>query len=124
VLVEKRGRHGPRITGRITSVSDHTVALATTLGERSLPTEQIKRARTVPALYAPGDPVLKRHVPADTWRGGVVRTEGTDVLVEQVGGDFVWLPEDALEPAGARDPAGPPPLKRGPVPSHDRGGWD
>lgn len=116
VSVETRGRHAPRTVGRITAVLATTIELATPRGDVSIPHRAIKRARTVTGLYEPGDPVLRRSVGAGTWRGGVVRTEGTDVLVEQIDGTFAWHPEGDLEPADARDPALPT-LPRGPVPA-------
>ncbi len=117
ISVERHGRHSARLVGRITGVLDGHVELDTTaMGEVSVPLVDIKRARVVPALYEPGDPVLLRHVPAATWRGGVVRTDGADVLVEQLDGSFAWHAEADLEPADARDPVLPP-LPRGPVPA-------
>lgn len=116
ISIETHGRHAPRTVGRIVSRTDTDVQLTTTRGEVAVPTRTIKRARIVSGLYEPGDPVLKRHVPASIWRGGVVRTDGTEVLVEQIDGDFAWIPEDDLEPADARDPALPT-LTRGPVPA-------
>lgn len=116
VAVETVGRHAPRIVGRITAASSDRIELDTPRGERTVDTIRIKRARVVPSPYQPGDPVLMRHMPAEQWRGGVVRTDGTDVLVEQLDGTFAWLPEAALEPADARDPVLPQ-LPRGPVPA-------
>lgn len=117
VRVERRGRHTARITGRITGHGESSIELdTTTMGEISMALTTVRRALVVPALYEPGDPVLLRHVPASVWRGGVVRTSGTDVLVEQLDGQFVWHPEADLEPAEARDPVAPP-SPRGPVPS-------
>jgi hypothetical protein len=117
VSVELQGRHGRRLVGRITGVLDGHLELDTTgMGEVSVALISIKRGRVVPALYEPGDPVLLRHVPASTWRGGVVRTDGSDVLVEQIDGSFAWHAEADLEPAEAREPALPP-LPRGPIPA-------
>lgn len=116
VAIETTGRHDRRTVGRITSATSTSIALNTPRGERTVDTIRIRRARIVPSPYEPGDPVLLRHIPAAQWRGGVVRTEGTDVLVEQLDGTFAWHPERALEPADARDPALPP-LPRGPVPA-------
>jgi hypothetical protein len=116
VTVERLGpRHLPRVTGRITGTTPSTIELHTTRGEVSMTVTDIRRARPVPALYAPGDPVLLRHVPAKTWRGGVVRAEGTRILVEQLDGAHVWHDEDDLEPADARDPVVPA-SRRGRVP--------
>jgi hypothetical protein len=118
VSVETRGRHAPRTAGRILGAIAGTIELATFHGEVTIPVSAIKRARILPSLYEPGDPVLRRDVPAADWRGGVVRTDGTSVLVEQIDGTFAWFPEDDLEPADARDaPLAPPVLPRGPVPA-------
>jgi hypothetical protein len=111
VSVETHGRHTARTVGRIASTVDNQLGLDTPRGEVRMDTAQIKRARIVPALYEPGDPVLLRHVPAAEWRGGVVRTAGTDVLVEQIDGTFAWHAETDLEPADARDPAMPTPAR-------------
>lgn len=117
VSVELQGRHGRRLIGRITDVRDGCLELDTTsMGEVSMALISVKRGRVVPALYEPGDPVLLRHVPASTWRGGVVRADGAQILVEQIDGSFLWVPEGDLEPAEAREPALPP-LPRGPVPA-------
>ncbi len=117
IRVERRGRHDARLTGRVTGHTDGHLELdTTTMGEISMKLTDIRRALPVDALYQPGDPVLMRHVPATTWRGGVVRTSGTDVLVEELGGAFVWHPEADLEPAEARDAVAPA-LPRGPVPA-------
>lgn len=106
VSVDQHGRHSRRLVGRITAVHDGHLELDTTaMGEVSMTLVSIKRGRAVAALYEPGDPVLLRHVPASTWRGGVVRVDGTDVLVEQIDGTFAWHPEDDLEPAEARESA-------------------
>jgi len=128
VTVETRGRRTTRLVGRITAVTDHTLTIATPTGGVELHESRIVRGRVVASVYEPGDAVLKRHVPADVWRGGVVRTEGTDVLVEQIETapdgtattGFGWIPEDALEPAEARDPVLPQ-LPRGPVPARSAG---
>jgi hypothetical protein len=117
VSVELRGRHDRRLIGRITAVHDGCLELDTTaMGEVSVTLVSIKRGRTVAALYEPGDPVLLRHVPASTWRGGVVRVDGSDVLVETIDGSFAWHPEADLEPAEAREAARPP-QPRGAVPA-------
>lgn len=114
IAVETTGKHTARTVGRIRQVVGGRIDLDTPRGEVTLETSQIRRARIVGELYEPGDPVLRRHVPADEWRGGVVRTEGTDVLVEQIGGAFGWFPEADLEPADVRDEAAPA-LPPGPV---------
>jgi hypothetical protein len=116
VLVETGGRHANRLTGRIRSHSASATTIATPTGEVTLPGNAVKRARTVEAVYEPGDPVVRRGISADAWRGGVVRTEGTQVLVEQIGGAFAWFAEDDLEPPESRDEALPE-LPRGPVPA-------
>lgn len=116
VAVETLGRHDRRILGRIAAATPTGLDLLTPRGELTVPANRIKRARTVAALYEPGDPVLRRQVSATTWRGGVVRCEGTDVLVEQIDGTFAWLGESEIEHADARDVA-PPRERRGPVPA-------
>lgn len=116
VSIEPTGRHAARTIGRITTVANDCIELDTPRGEVSMPTREIKRARVIDALYEPGDPVLLRHVPAASWRGGVVRCDGTNVLVELIDGTFAWHGEAALEPADARDPVLPK-LPRGPVPA-------
>lgn len=115
VSLDTSGRH-KRLLGRITSTGTTLTVASPLEGTVELGPLDIKRGRQVDALYEPGDPVLKRGVDARTWRGGVVRTDGTDVLVEQLDGTFAWHPEDDLEPAEARDPK-PPVLPRGPVPA-------
>lgn len=114
--VQLTGANSSRLRGRIASHVDTELALDTTRGEATVTIDSIRRARVVSALYEPGDPVLRRHVPAATWRGGVVRTEGTEVLVEQIDGTFAWFSESELESPEARDPALPA-LRRGPVPT-------
>lgn len=129
IAVETRGRRNPRLVGRITAVTDHTLTIAVpTGGEVELLDTRVRRGRVVASIFEPGDPVLKRHVPASQWRGGVVSTEGTTVIVEQletapdgsVVPGFARIPEAELEPAAARDPDLPP-LKRGPVPARAAG---
>jgi hypothetical protein len=116
VMVEMAGDHAPRTIGRIRSHSDALTVLVDRAGELlELDRLRVKRARTIRELYAPGDPVLKRGVPVAAWRGGVVRTDGTQILVEQIDGTFTWLDEIEIEPAEARDQ--PPKLPRGPVPA-------
>lgn len=115
VAVETHGRHAARTVGRVTGALEGNLDLATARGEVRLPLRQIKRARLVGGLYEPGDPVLLRGTDAALWRGGVVRTSGTDVLVEQIGGEFAWHHEGDLEPPDARDEPLPA-LPRGPVP--------
>lgn len=119
ISVERIGAHTARLRGRITHTTRTSVQLTTTRGSVTLLSHHIKRARIVDDLYEPGDPVLRPGVPAESWRGGVVRSQGTDVLVEQIGGEYAWFPEDQLEPAEARDLAEPL-LPRGPVPSRTR----
>lgn len=117
VILERTGaRHNPRIIGRITGSTPGTIELSTPRGESSVDRTDIRRGRIVGALYQPGDPVLLRHVAASLWRGGVVRTDGARVLVEQLDGKFVWYDEDAIEPADARDPSVPT-SPRGRVPA-------
>lgn len=116
LVVELHGRHTARTIGRLLGQSTAAVTLRTTHGQVTLLRIHIKRARPVPGLFEPGDPVLLRDVPQADWRGGVVRTQGTEVLVETLGGDFAWHSEVDLEPPEARDvPA--PSLARGPVPA-------
>lgn len=116
VVLDTTGRH-QRLLGRITGAPGNRLTVATPLeGEVDLGPLDVKRGRQVDALYEPGDPVLKVGVDAAIWRGGVVRTDGTDVLVEQLDGTFAWHSEADLEPAEARDPK-PPVLPRGPVPA-------
>lgn len=120
VSVELRGRHSSRLIGRISSdprTDGHLDLDTTSMGEVSVKLQDIKRGRVVPALYEPGDPVLLRHVPATQWRGGVVRTDGSSILVEQIDGSFAWHAESDLEPAEAREARSLPPLPRGPVPA-------
>jgi len=102
LVVETYGKHGPRTVGRVVDVVGDTLHLDGPSGSLEVPTRRVKRARVVDAIYEPGDPVVLRGVPESRWRGGVVRTNGTDVLVEQIGGDFAWHSESALEPAEAR----------------------
>lgn len=117
VTLQRRGaRHNARVTGRITGTTPTTVELHTTRGQVSMITADIQRGRPVAGLYADGDPVLLRHVPASTWRGGVVRTDGTRILVELLDGTFAWYDEVDLEPAEARDPVAPR-VPRGRVPA-------
>lgn len=106
VSVETYGKHTARLVGRILGIDETgTLSLMTTRGEVDVHTTRVKRARLVDALYEPGDPVLKVNVSATTWRGGVVRTDGTEVLVEQLDGSFTWHTETDLEPPEARQPA-------------------
>lgn len=116
VAIELLGRHQPRTVGRVLDATATSVHLRTATGEVAIDTVRIKRACVVPGLYEPGDPVLRRGVPASEWRGGVVRLDATAVLVEQISGEFAWFDETALEPASARD-QGPPAERRGPVPA-------
>lgn len=103
VSVETLGKHTARLVGRVLTRTDTHIDLATPSGVVELDRIRIRRARVVDALYQPGDPVLLRGVHASRWRGGVVRCAGTDVLVEQIDGTFVWHSEDDLEPADARE---------------------
>jgi hypothetical protein len=116
IAIEQTGRKAARTQGRIVQVTRKAVELATTTGTLTVPLLVIRRARIIGSLYEPGDPVLRRGVPEDVWRGGVVRTAGTDVLVEQIDGSFAWHSERDLEPAEAREVA-PPALPRGPISS-------
>lgn len=103
VSVETIGKHTARLVGRLVGHTDTTLDLSTSGGHVELPKRRVRRLRIVDALYQPGDPVLLRGVNATRWRGGVVRTSGTDVLVEQIDGTFVWHSEDSLEPAEGRE---------------------
>lgn len=114
LAIQTHGRHDARTVARLRAAIPDALQLTTRTGEVTMATSSIRRARVVPALYEPGDPVLIRHVPAATWRGGVVRTEGARVLVETLAG-MEWRTEAELEPAEARDPVIPA-LRRGPVP--------
>lgn len=116
VTVETTGRHDKRVGGRMVGVTTTGVELATTRGPLSLLTRSIKRARILDALYEPGDPVVRVGISDQEWRGGVVRCESYEVLVEQIDGSFAWYPEGDLEPADVRDQR-PPALRRGPVPT-------
>ena len=113
ITVERTGKHVARLVGRIVAAAGGEVELATACGPVTLPAARISRARIVPSLYEPGDPVLRVEVSADDWRGGVVRTDGTDVLVEQIDGTFAWFAEADLEAPEARTTAAAAP--RGPV---------
>ena len=115
VVLDTTGRH-KRLLGRTIATAGGQLAIDTpTEGVVVFGELDVKRGRVVDALYEPGDPVLLRGVAADVWRGGVVRTAGTEVLVEELDGAFAWHPETALEAPEARDrPA--PAQRRGPVP--------
>lgn len=102
LTVETYGKHTPRTVGRLVNVVDDTLHLEGPSGSLEIPARRVKRARVVDAIFEPGDPVVLRGVSEARWRGGVVRTNGTDVLVEQIGGDFAWHAESSLEPAEAR----------------------
>lgn len=116
VALERTGRHTARLVGRIVEPHPAGGVVLRVPGEDAeveISPFTIKRGRTLPSLYEPGDPVLRRGYSASDWRGGVVRCEGTDVLVEQIGGSFAWFPETDLEPADARDttPVAPTPVR-------------
>lgn len=111
--------HGPRLVGRIAALTDTHMLLTGATDDPLVGWSKVKRGRVIAAIYGPGDPVLRRGVSAADWRGGVVRTEGSDVLVEQIDGTFAWFPEADLEPAEARD-AAVPATPRGPVPARVR----
>jgi shikimate 5-dehydrogenase len=113
IALEQHGKHAARTRGRILAAGTDSLRLSTPRGEVTVTAVAIKRGRVVDAVYEPGDPVLLRHVPAAKWRGGVVRSQGSEVLVEQIDGSFAWFTEADLEPAEARD--GLPALPRGPV---------
>lgn len=105
LAVETHGRHAARPVGRLVVFTDDELVLDVGGDEpEAIPALRVKRARVVAGLFDAGDPVLQRGVDAATWRGGVVSTSGTDVLVEDITGAFSWLPESDLEPAAARDP--------------------
>ena len=55
--------------------------------------ERVLKAKQVEGLFDSGDAVVKCGQP--TWRGGVVRTEGSAVLVETKFG-FVWVDESEI----------------------------
>ena len=114
LAIEPYGRHTARLRARINAATDTRLELTTTTGEATMKVTSIRRARIVANLYEPGDPVLLRHIPATRWRAGVVRHEGTRVLVETMAG-FEWVAEADIEPAEVRDRL--PALKRGPVPA-------
>lgn len=116
VVIELHGRHVARTVGRIVARHDTSVLVRTQVGEVTVLRSSIKRLRPIGGLFEPGDPVLLRNVDEDVWRGGVVRTQGQDVLVETIGGGFEWHPERDLEPPEARDEPLPT-LTRGPVPA-------
>lgn len=99
------------VTGRIASFDSDCVEVETVHADDAVnvPLLRVVRARVVSGLYLPGDPVLKRHVPASEWRGGVVRVRGREVCVEQIDGSWVWLDESVIEPPQARDRVAPVP---------------
>jgi hypothetical protein len=115
IAVETTGRHERRIVARIVAASEDSLVLDSPRGPITLHPTRVKRSRVLAGLYEPGDPVVQRGVDVADWRGGVVRTEGTEVLVEQIDGSFAWFGEDRLEPADVRDHVAPTP--RGPVPA-------
>ena len=85
VNLEMTGGHRTRLVGRVILTMNGCIELDTPeMGEVSVKLVDIRRGRIVSAVYEPGDPVLQRHVPATVWRGGVVRTDGREVLVEQI----------------------------------------
>lgn len=117
VLID-RGQHEYRTVGRVISRVGGRLRIVTRDGTAQvLDPPDLERARVVEGFYDPGDPVLRRGVLAREWRGGVVRTEGTRVLVETVGG-VEWVPEEQLEhpdDRDARERAAQPKYKPGPV---------
>lgn len=129
VTIELRGQHAERRIGRIVDASDHSITIAAGAITTELALAKIRRARILPAVFEPGDPVLRPGIEPDTWRAGVVRTEGTDVLVERIESapdgtaveGFAWVPESDLEPASARDQPLPR-LPKGPVPARASAG--
>lgn len=110
-------RHAPRVAGRIAGRIADELHLEVGGGrDHTVSRGELRRGRVVNAIYAPGDPVLRVDVPAGLWRGGVVRTDGRQVLVEQMDASFAWLDEAEIErPEDRAAPA--PALPRGPVPA-------
>lgn len=116
ITFESPTHRGPRIRGRLTAVIAGTVTVTDPTGqERTVATNAIVRARVIAALLEEGDPVARRGISSDDWRGGVVRT-GTNpntgrpgVYVETLT-EFAWWDEDELQLV--TDPT-PPPRRRG-----------
>ena len=115
VTVQLHGTNTFRVVDRITATDDTSVQLQTPRGPVTLLNRNVKRARVVSRVFEAGDPVVRVGVDATTWRGGVVRTDGHEVMVEQIDGSFAWFPESDLEPADVRDVKRPPPSARGPL---------
>lgn len=104
ICLETYGRHSARTIGRITTSTADALHL---VAEAPIPWLRVRRGRVIARLFEPGDPVLRRGIPATNWRGGVVETQGTDVLVEQIGGAFAWFPEAELVSADTPQPPSP-----------------
>ena len=88
-----RGRIDGFVDGEVALTDGRTVVLA-----------KVMKARVLRGLYDAGDLVVRRGVPESEWRGGVVRSNGFNVLVESADG-FAWLDENAIETAEERDQA-------------------
>lgn len=74
-LLVDSGEHGVRTRCRVLEVSPEALTVWLRDGTtRTLTDGSFRRARVVDSIYDEGDPVLRVGVPADEWRGGVVRT--------------------------------------------------
>ena len=116
LAVEMLGRHTARLVGRLTGVHEDRRMVDLWVpgsGDIALELAGVRRARIVDQIFEPGDAVLRRGVSSADWRGGVVRSQDDQVLVEQVDGSFAWFVETDLDPAESRFV--PPPLPPGPV---------
>lgn len=99
LTIELQGRHASRTIARVSTITDLDLEIRDRDGNlHTIPLVKIKRARPIRGLFEDGDPVTLATTTPDQWRGGVVRTSGTDVLVEQLGGTFAWHPETDLRP--------------------------
>lgn len=108
-LVIDPGGKGARIRGRVIDRTRGSVVLSLGGGRtRVLPSYRIARARVVEGRLEDGTLVVRFGVPADEWRGGIVRHDGQLVYVETLTG-FEWLDEDELEDIEERL-APPPPI--------------
>lgn len=109
-------RHSPRILGRLAGRVAGELTVEVGGGrEQVLQLTELRRGRVVGGVYEPGDAVLRVDTPSALWRGGVVRSEGRQVLVEQMDSSFAWVDEAQLERPEDRAIAAPA-LPRGPVP--------